>query len=235
MLVSDTVTYTWHTPGPKVIEVTATNGAGWATGFYSITIDTDAALFITSSSPTWLGATTFFTATVNGSYDVLLWDFGDGTVMTDTSNLHPQHTYAAAGNYQVTATLFAGGAVAAEATTLVQVITHDDPQPARIELTTDSTSLQADGHSTARLVARVLDDSGTPLPDQVVTFATTLGHLSPGSAVTDIQGEAVVRLQAGTTAGEAIVTATTGMDQLQASVRVQFRPFELFLPIIRRS
>ncbi|NJN66143.1 MAG: hypothetical protein HC884_05225 [Chloroflexaceae bacterium] len=236
MILSDTVAYTWQTPGPKAIEVTATNSAGWATGSYSITIDADADLFITSSSPTWLGDTTFFTATVNGSYDRLVWAFGDGTVLTDTGDLHPQHLYAAADIYLVTATLFAGGEVAAEATTTVQVIPEDDDpqQPARIELTAAPTSLQANGRSTAQLVARVLDDRDTPLPGQEVTFTTTLGRLSLDRTVTNDQGEATARLQAGTTVGEAIVTATTGAEPVQASVRVQFRPFEVFLPIIRR-
>ncbi len=78
-----------------------------------------------------------------------------------------------------------------------------------ITLDIAQTTLPADGSSTTLVTAIVQDDSNAPVSNQSVTFATTLGTVMPASATTDANGRATTVLQAGTTTGTAIVTAST--------------------------
>jgi len=119
--LSDTLAYTWDIPGTQLITVTATNLSGSVVATHTLTISDVpiSGLAASNDSPTLLGESTTFTATVEAGTNVsYAWDFGDdfsasGAVVT--------HTYAAAGVYTATAT--ASNSVGSEqASTLVQVV-----------------------------------------------------------------------------------------------------------------
>lgn len=91
--------------------------------------------------------------------------------------------------------------------------------PANITLTAAPTSLLADGASTAALTAVVKDANGNPVPNQTVTFATTLGAIT-NAAVTNADGVATATLTSAQQVGVAQVTASLGA--LSASTEVTF-------------
>lgn len=68
-----------------------------------------------------------------------------------------------------------------------------------------------------RIVVRVVDASGNPLPSVAVTFAVTAGggSVDPSSATTDDSGEARTRWTLGRTAGSNVLTATAGGASVQ--------------------
>jgi PKD repeat protein len=78
-------------------------------------------------------------------------------------------------------------------------------------------SVLASSGGTAQVVAVVTDESGTLLGQVPVTFVTTAGTLSSGSANTDANGEARVTL---TTNREAEVTARVGAAEGKVTVRL---------------
>ena len=99
---------------------------------------------------------------------------------------------------------------------------------ASVKLSTDSVTIPADGRSSATITATLTDSSGAPvIPGTEVTFTTTLGTfaastqkgntagtLAAGSQTytvktSDDTGIVKVSLVAGTTAGSALVTATS--------------------------
>jgi hypothetical protein len=61
--------------------------------------------------------------------------------------------------------------------------------------------------SKSNITATVIDSEGNPVPNQLISFTTTLGTLSSPLAVTDNNGNATVVLTAGNTPGGATVTA----------------------------
>ncbi len=77
---------------------------------------------------------------------------------------------------------------------------------ARVIVRADPQTVPASGGST-EIVATVLDEFGNRLQGVPVTFSTTAGQLSPGSAITDGTGEARVTLS---TPRTATVTANAG-------------------------
>ncbi|CAG0931221.1 Collagenase ColH [Thermoflexales bacterium] len=100
-----TTSHVYPALGNYTATVTATNGVSnvVATTFVTIVDQPLSNLTVTSSSPTLLGTTSFFTATANGSSLSYTWDFGDGVT---GNGANPSHTYAATGWYTaiVTAT-----------------------------------------------------------------------------------------------------------------------------------
>jgi PKD repeat protein len=63
---------------------------------------------LVSSSPVYLGQTTFFTATVSGNYSRVVWEFGDGVRRERAEQLaETQYTYTSMGTYTATVRLFA--------------------------------------------------------------------------------------------------------------------------------
>ena len=54
-----------------------------------------------------LGDTTLFEVEANGTIDSAIWDFGDGSVTSNS--VSPSHVYAVAGNYNVTVTIVVAG------------------------------------------------------------------------------------------------------------------------------
>ena len=61
--------------------------------------------------------------------------------------------------------------------------------------------------SKSNITATIIDSEGNPVPNQLVSFITTLGTLSSPLAVTDNYGNASVVLTAGNTPGGATITA----------------------------
>ena len=77
----------------------------------------------------------------------------------------------------------------------------------RITLGANPATVPASGGN-ATIIASVTDINGNPLPSAPVTFTTTAGGLSAGTAVTDSSGTAQTVL---TTTKQATVTATAGL------------------------
>ena len=82
--------------------------------------------------------------------------------------------------------------------------------PATVNVAAAPGSLPADGLATTILTATVTDAQGAPLAGTTVTFSTSLGSLSTGSAATNAAGQASVTLTAATAPGTADVTVTAG-------------------------
>lgn len=60
------------------------------------------------------------------------------------------------------------------------------------------------------LTIRLRDAAGQPVAGELVTFFGALGDVTPASAVTDAQGRATARFQAGDIPGQALITALAG-------------------------
>ena len=118
--LSDTAAFTWSTPGPQAITVTATNAGSTITDTHAITI-TDvsiAGLAATNDSPTVLGQATTLTATITaGSSVAYTWAFGDDNI---GSGAVAPHTYPATGTYTAVVTA-SNSASAVTATTTVTI------------------------------------------------------------------------------------------------------------------
>ncbi|GHG69058.1 hypothetical protein GCM10010919_18650 [Alishewanella longhuensis] len=73
------------------------------------------------------------------------------------------------------------------------------------------------------VMATVLDKAGAPMVNQVVNFSSTLGRIQPafGTALTNSQGEARIRLTAGTIEGAGTVTARYQGVEQNISFRTQ--------------
>ena len=105
-------------------------------------------------------------------------------------------------------------------------LTEKGGNPYNITLVADPTSIQADGASSSKITATMTDSLGNPVnPGTSVTFSTTLGEFSNQTktieaSTTDDTGVVSVSLTSGTTAGTAIVTATT--DGVTQKVSVVF-------------
>jgi len=97
-----------------------------------------------------------------------------------------------------------------------------------IKLTADPASIPADGVSSATITAEVTDAYGNPVPSGTsVDFFTTLGRFQNGATVyaaetPDETGIVSVYLIAGTTSGEAVVTAQS--HSVTKTVKVLFTP-----------
>jgi adhesin/invasin len=87
---------------------------------------------------------------------------------------------------------------------------YTPPTPYSLTLTASHTAIPADGGvSSSALTAVVLNEANNPLEGLTVEFETTLGIVA-GSAQTDVDGKAKVKLYSSETAGTAQVTASFG-------------------------
>lgn len=109
--LSDTVVFTWNTPGAKVITVTATNAGGSVGRTHNVTIYAPVlADFTANLTDGTAPFTVNFTDSSSGQISYWNWAFGDG----GTSTLqHPAHTFKKPGNYTVSLTVHLPGAAAA--------------------------------------------------------------------------------------------------------------------------
>jgi hypothetical protein len=112
-------------------------------------------------------------------------------------------------------------------------------QQTSITLTAERTNLPADGVSTTIITATVRAADGQTMPNQTVTFATTLGTINPTTTTADANGVSTAILQAGTTPGTATVRATAGTAQDTIDIRFGNRDNpasdnQVYLPVIQR-
>ena len=83
------------------------------------------------------------------------------------------------------------------------------PSGSTITLTALATALPSNG--TTRIIAQVIEPSGTPPHSgTLITFTTNLGTIQPPEAETDISGKVIVNFVAGTGSGTATITAISG-------------------------
>ena len=96
-----------------------------------------------------------------------------------------------------------------------------NPTVKSMAVSTDKTSLPADGTSQAKITAQILDN-GEPRVDVAVNFAATRGNISDVT-LTDADGRATARLSS-TEAGNSIITASYNSDDglVQAITNVTF-------------
>lgn len=83
------------------------------------------------------------------------------------------------------------------------------PSGSTITLTASTTAMPTGG--TTDIIAQVLEAAGTaPHSGTLITFTTTLGAIEPAEARTDVGGRVIVRFNAGSANGTAVITATSG-------------------------
>ncbi len=95
----------------------------------------------------------------------------------------------------------------------VLIVSQTASEPSSISLALGAgapVSITADGASSTALQATVLDNSGAAMQGVSVAFSSSLGSLSSAAVDTDATGVARTSLIAGTTAGQAQVTAAAG-------------------------
>ncbi len=99
-----TSVHTYASPGAYTATVTASNHVSGQQAQVQVWVEEAVAgLTLESSSPTRLGSSIAFTATITGGENVVYeWDFGDGVKLTDLSAVW--HTYAQPGTYTVMVT-----------------------------------------------------------------------------------------------------------------------------------
>ena len=111
-LLTDVVTFTWDTPGTKMVTVTAINLSGIVTDSINVIIYAKVkADFVASPTVGKNPLTVMFSNESEGDFVSNLWDFGDG--FTSTA-LHPVHVYSDTGSYTVTLLIEGNGGVDSE-------------------------------------------------------------------------------------------------------------------------
>ena len=90
--------------------------------------------------------------------------------------------------------------------------------PAGFMVTVDPPQLPADGRSTARVMIRLADPRGLPMPNQNVIFRSTIGILAPQMSRTDINGVATALLTATDVPTGGYVIVNSGTSQAYATV-----------------
>jgi len=215
--LSDTASFLWPAPGVYTLTVRAANHGSVVTGTHAITI-TDVppdGLLAINDSPTLLGSSTTFTATITAGTNVTFaWDFGDGAF---GSGAIATHTYAAVGGYTATVTASnSAGADSAETQALIQ-----DVPPAGLQASNDSpTMLGGPTTFTATVTA------GTN-----IVFTWYFGDDSFGT------GAVVTHTYAATGVYTATVTATNSNGVVTATTQVQIISpvVRYYLPLVQKQ
>lgn len=138
----------------------------------------------------------------------------------------PARVTATAGDFSQTATL--------------QIVQPASNQQHTLALALGTGQLPSE-QSTA-LTIQLRDAAGQPVAGELVTFFGALGTVTPTSAVTDANGRATARFQAGRIAGQGLISALAGAATHSASIQVGERvippPAEadhaLYLPLVSR-
>jgi hypothetical protein len=193
------------------------------------------------ANPTNLPADGASTATLTATVvDVHDNTVEDGTMVTFTTSLGAIIPVTATTTGGVaTGTLIAGTtagqatvtAATGEASGTAQVM-FTSLEPHQVTLEASSTTLPADGVSTAALTATVVDVHDNAVEDgTVVTFTTSLGTVAPVTATTT-GGVATTTFTASLTPGSATVTATVGSQTGKVTIQIS----EIcYLPLILRK
>ena len=172
-----------------------------------------------SGSPVTAGTAITLTTTLgtfqNGTQTITV-NTMDDTGIVSTSLM----AATTAGTAQVTAS-------ASGVTAVVNVVMTGGGGVGSLTVTANPTSITADGSSSSSITATLKDASGNPVTQGTsVTFTTTLGTFSNGSttyttSTADETGVVVTSLIAGTTAGTAKVTVSSG--GVSQPVNVEFK------------
>jgi len=177
-----TANHTYGTVGTYTAIVTATNSVSVVTATLPITI-TDvpiSGLSALNSSPTALGQTTTFTATITAGSNVnYAWDFGDGT--TGTGN-PMTHTYGAVGNYTatVTATNSVSAVIATTTITVVTIpVTSNYPVYLPLVLNNSATASNPNGLPSTGCAPTV--EAGSPIATDLLDSIGTACQMPSGS------------------------------------------------------
>ncbi|MFQ5674499.1 MAG: invasin domain 3-containing protein, partial [bacterium] len=92
--------------------------------------------------------------------------------------------------------------------------------PATITLSADSTSLPADGVTSTRVVANILDAAGNPVIDGTrVDFTTDIGDITP--TVQTVAGQAIAQFVSGVTGTATVSASVSGLSE---RITIQLRP-----------
>jgi PKD repeat protein len=96
------------------------------------------------------------------------------------------------------------------------------PAGSTITLTAAATTLPLNG--TTQLIAQLVESAGVPPHSGTrVSFTTSLGHIEPSQADTDVTGRAIVTFVAGTSSGVASITALSGGTAVTAANAVKIQ------------
>jgi PKD domain-containing protein len=96
------------------------------------------------------------------------------------------------------------------------------PSGSSITITATASALPING--TTDVIAQVIEAAGTPPHEGTrVVFTTTLGHMEPSEADTDVGGRAVVKFVAGNVSGVAAITALSGGTAVKAADAVKIQ------------
>jgi hypothetical protein len=171
-------------------------------------------LTATNDSPTVLGGTTHFTATVTTGGDITYtWDFGDGH---SGGGQYPAHLYEAIGQYEATVTA-TDGISTVVATTAVTIT--DQPILNLTAINDSPTVLGSPTHFTATVTG------GTgPI--------TTTWNFGDGTPL--LIGNPITHTYSVAGPYTVIVTATNGLNTISATTRVTITQHLVYLPFVTR-
>lgn len=107
------------------------------------------------------------------------------------------------------------------------MLTGEEPVVGNIAMTAPA---EINASAPAMIVAQVTDASGQPVANQIVTFTTELGTMTPasGRVATDNTGNARIELDVGEAEGAGVLTATTEFDSQPVSTRHVFTAVQDF-------
>ena len=195
-----TASHIYGAVGPYVAIVTATNGVSVVVASTNVSIVDVSITGLTAvnSSPTIIGDSTAFTATIgSGTNVVYAWDFGDGAT---GSGATASHTYGAIGAYTATVTA-TNGSNTVVATTVA--IVFDTP----------ITDLTATSDSPTRL-GNVTSFTATTTGGSGITYAWAFGDGVTGSGATPVHTYVALGTYTAT------VTATNSLNSQTANTVV---------------
>lgn len=199
--IESTIDVKFHLDVPAIIELSAGNPVLLADGISTTTIT---AIVKDSLGHRMDNETVRFTTTSGTLLEELVVTENGGVAKTElTSSTTP-------GTALIIATSFVSDSVEVEFNINV---------PSTIDMSASPTVILADGQAISIITAIPKDEFGNPMPGLTVLFSTTLGTLSETIKVTDTDGIATTNLISGTTAGAAIVTATSSAE---STIGVQF-------------
>lgn len=194
-------------------------------------------LELESNSPTLLGDTTLFTATVQGTYQGIRWDFGDSSPMTVTyplSDTHATitttHIYMQTGVYTATAVMLdIYNTPITHTTHVTRVVIVPG-----LTVMTDKQRMPADGTSTLPITATLQDANGTPISAHTVTFSASLGTLVSDTLKSNEQGIVTTTLTAPNQPGLATIKVQAGLATHTITVTFEqmIQKHEILLPFI---
>lgn len=213
------------------VSIVVTNTGGTETGISNLfdVVANDPATITLLVDPVAIPllGTALLTATVTDAWGNLVAD--DTTVSFGTTHgtLNPtsDDTVNGQAESQLTAGCFVWGWVniqvtAGSAFTSTTVAFTSPGVPTNLSIVAAPTNIPV-GTGTAVVTATVTDCALSPMSDQLVNLAATLGSL-PASDTTDVNGIVTVTLSAGTAAGTSHITATS--DGLSATTTVVIEP-----------